>query len=225
MGGGADGGDTAPQVCQPKTKVTFKLAGPSQDIRCTTDGTGARQLGLCQRPLLPAHSSFNRRQGRPPPCWQAAAVLRVPLVCAGGAPSGRDGCGDMQPVRSAEPTRQSPDCTKGIEVLESGTVVKAMALGAPGTSPSAVVSSPAVPVQCYQPRIKLVSADAPVQVVLPRSGGRGGRSRGQDTQGCLASLAFLRFMRVRTLEWWLVVLTRRHDVPDVDRALAVGLDR
>jgi len=97
----------ADAVCQPKTKVTFKLARPSQDVRCTTDGT--------------------------------------------------------------DPTDESLDCTNGIEVQQSGTVVKAMALGAQGTSPSAVVSSPAVDVQCYQPRIKLVSADAPVEMMIEPS--------------------------------------------------------
>lgn len=90
---------------------------------------------------------------------------------------------------------------------QSGTVVKAMALGAQGTSPSAVVSSPAVDVQCYQPRIKLVSADAPVEVAtaaVPCGWG-----------GWFATSAHV----------GRAVLTARYDVADDDRALAVGFDR
>ena len=49
-------------------------------------------------------------------------------------------------------------------MLKSGTVVKAMAVGDKGTAPSAVVSSPAVDVDCFQPRMKLGTSDSPVEV-------------------------------------------------------------
>ena len=55
-------------------------------------------------------------------------------------------------------------CNDGIDVLKSGTVVKAIAVGGQGTSPSAVVSSPAVDVECFQPRMKLGSSHSPVEV-------------------------------------------------------------